>query len=65
MNKKQKAQMIFYQIIMLSLYNRLNYGKGVNCLLHLIVTFNYLLHLLFEFSLIKSNPFISVKNIYV
>lgn len=54
--------MIFYEIIMLGLFNRLNYGKGVNYLLHLLVTFNYLL---FKFSLFKSNPFISVKNIHV
>lgn len=33
--------MIFYEIIILSLSNRLNYnyGKGVNYLLHYILTF--------------------------
>lgn len=30
LNKKPRAQMIFYEIIMLNLSNRLNYGKGVN-----------------------------------
>lgn len=45
--------MIFYEIIMLSLFNRLNYGKGVNYLLHLLVTFNYLL---FKFIIFKSSP---------
>lgn len=44
---------------MLGLFNRLNYGKDVNYLLHLIVNFS---HLLFKFSLFKSNPFISVKK---
>lgn len=30
LNKKPRAQMTFNEIIMLSLSNRLNYGKGVN-----------------------------------
>lgn len=50
LNKKQKAQMIFYEIMMLSLSNRLNYGKVVYYLLHLILAFNYLLHPLFKLS---------------